>query len=262
MRAPRLSFLHQDCIDRRVEHRSPTATAMAKRNYQKLHKMNATEKRLRDAEAADVHRFLLTKPSKDYAPVKAVVKTKKIKDTTDGWAAAAALVQAAWRALVARKAVAALKIAVAASRKEAAAADAKRCVNVQLRSSLALIMMGQRLGGAAVVRGDMQKLRLAYGSAVATIVRGMQALVSKREQERAVVEAMLRETEAECGLLAAEIAALKVKAAEGAALKAAAQKERAMALEHLCVLSSHACGTLEKTINKVSLASNETLTQA
>jgi hypothetical protein len=199
--------------------------------------MTATEKRRRNAEAAAVRHFV-HKPKVE-PTTKSVVKTAKINRSTDFGVVAATNVQSAWRRVVAKRVAAALKKAMATSRMAAADAASYQRVLLQLRGSLEQLRCGQRLGAAAIVRGDMKKLHVLYGPAVATMTRAMRALVRKRAAEK-VVAVRRRELEvvkaAAKAAAEAEMAELAAKrAAVGAALKAAAQKERAAALEMLSV---------------------------
>jgi hypothetical protein len=119
----------------------------------------------------------------------------------DGGVAAVTLVQTAWRGVVARRVAAAVKVAVMASKKEAVAFAAEQQSmlkhEAQLDESLAAVMSGQQLGFAAMVRGDMKKLRALYGAAVATIARAMKAYALKCvaikavEERRATVAALV-----------------------------------------------------------------------
>ena len=101
---------------------------MGKTMYTKMAPMTAKEKRSRDAEVASVLRFM-QKHAVVTTPKTVYVKTKRVKDMDDGVAASASLVQALWRTLwrgfIARGEAAALKIAVAASKKAAAATAEK-----------------------------------------------------------------------------------------------------------------------------------------
>jgi hypothetical protein len=66
---------------------------------------------------------------------------------------------------------------MAASKKAAADAAAYERVMMQLRGSLDMLRHGHKLSAAAVVRGDMKKLHVLYGSPVVAITRAMRALV-------------------------------------------------------------------------------------
>jgi hypothetical protein len=97
-------------------------------------------------------------------------------------------------------------------------------------------MGGLGLSSTAIVRGDKAKLAHLYGPACGVIVRSMRALVRKRIALRLVNE---RRAQAQDAVQAAKVAASKAaakKAAAGVALKAAAQKQRELVLEQLCVL--------------------------
>ena len=125
---------------------------MGKLGYNKMMPMTAIEKRQRDAEAAAVRQFLQKPPMVGSTSAK-VVRFAKIKDTTDRVAEAATLVQKLWRGFAGRKDAAALKVAVTASKLEAAAAAAEDRESETLKSSLALLMGGKQLGSSAVVDG-------------------------------------------------------------------------------------------------------------
>ena len=233
---------------------------MGKHNYSKMAPMTTVEKQMRDAQAASV-RQLLYKAAVFYETTP-TVRTVKIKDAKNTGAVAASKVQAAMRGFVARRDVAALKVAVAASKKEAAAAAVDRRVKAELESSLAKLMTGQRLDAAAVVRGDMKALDTMHGPATSTIARAMRAFMRKqaalKEVQRRRVEWYLRRAAAEADIetLMAEGAAKK--AAEGAAKKAAVQEERAKSLAPLCAharsnaLRTQEIGRLSEHVDRLS----------
>jgi hypothetical protein len=131
--------------------------------------MTAMEKRRRNAEAAAVRQFV-EKPKVE-PTTKTVVMTAKITRSTDYSVVAATNVQSAWRRVVAKRVAAALKQAMATSRIAAADAAAYERVQLQLRGSLDQLRRGQRLSAAAIVRGDMKKLHVLYGPAVAAMTR-------------------------------------------------------------------------------------------
>lgn len=169
----------------------------------------------------------------------------KIKHSLDGWQAAATTIQQGWRGLAGRREMWALRMAMTASKQEAAAAAAKKQVEAQLQAELARLMAGSRLSCAAVLRGDGAKLQAVYGPAAKVITRAVQAVVRMRRARTAVaarraeVEAeaqAAREAAAKAAAKAAKLAARKVAA--GAALKIAAQKERTLVLEQLCEQAS------------------------
>lgn len=205
--------------------------------YSKTTPMTAVEKRLRDAEAASVRELLRKAPV--VHETTSTLRTVKIKDAKITEASVASKVQAAMRGFVARRDVAALKVAVAASDKEAAAAAVARRVKAELDSSWAKLMMGQRLDAAAMVRGDLKALVAMYGPAASTIAHAMRAFVRKqaalKEVEKRHAEKVARQVAADALVdkLMTERAAKR--AAEGAARKAAVQEERAKVLEQLCV---------------------------
>jgi hypothetical protein len=216
------------------------------KDKQRMQAMTNYEKRQRNAEAAAVLRFLRmpkVKPAK-----KMVVKTAKIGRSPNAVVAAATVVQSMWRRALAKRAVAALKQAMASSQKAAADLAGYQRVQTQLQGSLDMLRRGHKLSAAAMLRGDMKKLHVLYGSRVAAIAHAMHALVRKRVALKAVAA---RRAEVEAQAAAAQLAAhmntvelAAQRAAAGAALKAAAHKERAAALEMLCV---HAMGGTHRT---------------
>ena len=219
---------------------------MGKHNYSKMAPMTAVEKQRRDAEAASVRQLLFKAPVvRD--TVTPMVRTVKIKDANNWEAAAASKVQAALRGFVARRDVAALRVAVAASDKEAAAEAVARRVKAELESSWAKLMMGQRLDAAAMVRGDLKALDAMYGPAASTIVRAMRAFVRKqaalKEVQRRRVEFELRRAAADAHIEKLMSEGAAKMAAEGAAKKAVVQEERAKALAPLCAQRSNALPT-------------------
>ena len=74
-----------------------------------------------------------------------------------------------WRGLAARREVRSLRMVVAASLEEAAAAAAEKQVEARLAAESARLLAGLQLSSAAVLRGDGAKLQAVYGPAAAVI---------------------------------------------------------------------------------------------
>ena len=136
-------------------------TMQRARGHQKTPPMTAEEKKQRNTEAAALRSFLEKAPRVHLNSPQAP-RFMKITHSLNGWQAAAATVQQGWRGLAARREVLALRIAMAASKQEAAAAAAKKQVEVRLQAELARLMSGLRLSSAAVLRGDSAKLQAVY----------------------------------------------------------------------------------------------------
>ena len=220
--------------------REQQATMQRARGHERTPPMTTAKTKQRNAEAATARRFLKKAPAA-FQNAQPAPRFVKITHSVDGWQAAAATIQQKWRGLADRRDILALRMAMAASKQEAAAAAAKEQVEVRLEAELARLMAGLRLSSAAVLRGDRANLQAVYGPAAAVVTRAVQAVVRMRRARKAVaarraeVESeahTARQAEAKAAAKAAKLAARK--AAAGAALKAAAQKERALVLEQLC----------------------------
>jgi hypothetical protein len=211
-----------------------------------MQRAQGNQKKQRDAKAANAKKFLEEAPQVHPNAPQAPRTVKITPRAAARWQAAssqaaAATIQQRWRGFAARREVRCLRLAMVASKQEAAAAAAKKQVEVRLQAELARLLAGLRLSSAAVLRGDGAKLQAVYGPAAAVITRAMQAVVRMRRARMAVAarraevesEAQAaKQAEAKAAAKAAKLAARK--AAAGAALKAAAQKERALVLEQLC----------------------------
>ena len=189
---------------------------MGKRHLQKMQAMSNMEKNMRNAELAACKQFLRM-PKAKHAP-RPVVKTKKVL-VNDGRTEGAVRLQALWRGHLARQATQALRMAVAASVKEAAAASMKAREEHHLHVLLLRLLAGERLTAVAVVRGDGKVLQAKFGDAALKITATVRAVGLKRAALKAV-DTRRRE------LAALHCAAAARKAAEGIALKAALDKER------------------------------------
>ena len=144
--------------ERRVHPLFVRVSKMAKKSYQKMQPMTAAkEKQLRAAEAAGVAQFYINASIPKHTGGRGP-RTVKIKDAQDTAIMAATLLQKMWRGVVAKRGVAAVRVAVAASKKEAAAAAAQLRVKIELQSSWAVLMNGKQLSALAIARGDLMKL--------------------------------------------------------------------------------------------------------
>ena len=96
---------------RRVHPLFVRVSKMAKKSYQKMQPMSAKEKQLRAAEAAGVAQFLMNASIPKHTGGRGP-RTVKIKDAQDTAIMAATLLQKMWRGVVAKRGVAAVRVAV------------------------------------------------------------------------------------------------------------------------------------------------------
>ena len=184
--------------------------------------------------------YFLAKPqmAANVGTSSAKVNTTKINHAVDWRKAASIIIEKLWRGVLARREVAVWKLAKVGAQVAAQAAAARSLELAQLKATLGHLRAGLKPSAAAVVRGDVEKLRIYYRPALATIVRGFQTVARRRamrwRKRVAAAVAAAKEAQAQAAAEAAQAAAKAEADAIGAALKLAAAEKRSESLELLC----------------------------